>query len=133
MKDNFTYIGAREMLRKQFASSDATTPVQSEALDTLGFNAVTIVVAGKMSANEAPVMNFALKHSDDGSEYVDVPENQMMISAPLSYEAPVQKIGYFGGRRYVKLVATMSSALSTATIDAVGIAVMERPDVAPVA
>ena len=66
-------------------------------------------------------------------DYVDVPEDQMMVSAPLSYEAPVQKVGYIGGRRYVKLVATMSAALSTATIDATAVAVMLRPAIAPVA
>lgn len=133
MKDMFSYMGAREVMRKQFAASDATTPAESTGLDTLGFNSVTFVVAGKVSADEDPVMKFTLKHSDDNVDYVDVPEDQMMVSAPLSYEAPVQKVGYIGGRRYVKLVATMSSALSTATIDTTAVAVMLRPAIAPVA
>lgn len=133
MKDSFTYIGAREVMRKQFASGDSTTPNESESIDTFGFNAVTIVVAGKVSADEDPVMNFTLKHSDNDVDFENVPENQMMVSAPLSYEAPIQKIGYVGGRRYIKLVAAMSAALTSATIDVVGIAVMERPDIAPVA
>lgn len=133
MKDMFSYMGAREVLRKQFASGDSTTPEESTELDTLGFNSVTFVIAGKVSADEDPVMNFTLKHSDDNVDYVDVPEDQMMVSAPLSYEAPVQKVGYIGGRRYVKLVATMSAALSTATIDTTAVAVMLRPAIAPVA
>ena len=133
MKDMFSYIGAREALRKQFASGDSTTPEEGTAIDTIGFNSVTFIISGKVSADEDPVMNFTLKHSDDDSLYEDVPEDQMMISAPLSYEAPIQKVGYIGGRRYVKLVAAMSSALSSATIDATAIAVMQRPAVAPVA
>ena len=133
MKDMFSYMGAREVMRKKFAASDATTPAESTRLDTLGFNSVTFVVAGKVSADEDPVMNFTLKHSDDNVNYVDVPEDQMMVSAPLSYEASVQKVGYIGGRRYVKLVATMSAALSTATIDTTAVAVMLRPAIAPVA
>ena len=133
MKDMFSYMGAREVLRKQFASGDSTTPEESTELDTLGFNSVTFVIAGKVSADEDPVMNFTLKHSDDNVDYVDVPEDQMMVSAPLSYEAPVQKVGYIGGRRYVKLVAAMSAALSTATIDTTAVAVMLRPAIAPVA
>lgn len=133
MKDMFSYMGAREVLRKQFSSSDSTTPEESTELDTLGFNSVTFVIAGKVSADEDPVMNFTLKHSDDNVDYEDVPEDQMMVSAPLSYEAPVQKVGYIGGRRYVKLVATMSEALSSATIDATAVAVMLRPAIAPVA
>lgn len=133
MKDMFSYMGAREVLRKQFASGDSTTPEESTELDTLGFNSVTFVIAGKVSADEDPVMNFTLKHSDDNVDYEDVPEDQMMVSAPLSYEAPIQKVGYIGGRRYVKLVAAMSAALSTATIDTTAVAVMLRPAIAPVA
>lgn len=133
MKDMFSYMGAREVLRKQFTSSESTTPEESTELDTLGFNSVTFVIAGKVSADEDPVMNFTLKHSDDNVDYEDVPEDQMMVSAPLSYEAPVQKVGYIGGRRYVKLVAAMSEALSSATIDATAVAVMLRPTIAPVA
>lgn len=133
MKDMFSYMGAREVLRKQFASTDSTTPEASTELDTLGFNSVTFVIAGDVSADEDPVMNFTLKHSDDNVEYEDVPEDQMMVSAPLSYEAPVQKVGYIGGRRYVKLVAAMSAALNSATIDATAVAVMLRPAIAPVA
>lgn len=133
MKDMFSYMGAREALRKQFTSSDSTTSAESTGLDTLGFNSVTFVIAGKVSADEDPVMNFTLKHSDDNVEYEDVPEDQMMVSAPLSYEAPIQKVGYIGGRRYVKLVAAMSEALSSATIDATAVAVMLRPAIAPVA
>lgn len=133
MKDTFSYMGAREVLRKQFASGDSTTPEESTELDTLGFNSVTFVIAGKVSTDEDPVMNFTLKHSDDNVDYEDVPEDQMMVSAPLSYEAPVQKVGYIGGRRYVKLVAAMSDALSSATIDATAVAVMLRPAIAPVA
>lgn len=133
MKDMFSYMGAREVLRKQFASGDSTTPEESTELDTLGFNSVTFVIAGKVSADEDPVMNFTLKHSDDNVDYEDVPEDQMIVSAPLSYEAPIQKVGYIGGRRYVKLVATMSAALSSATIDTTAVAVMLRPAIAPVA
>lgn len=133
MKDMFSYMGAREVLRKQFASGDSTTPEESTELDTLGFNSVTFVIAGKVSEDEDPVMNFTLKHSDDNVDYEDVPEDQMMVSAPLSYEAPIQKVGYIGGRRYVKLVAAMSAALSAATIDTTAVAVMLRPAIAPVA
>ena len=51
MKDMFSYMGAREVMRKKFAASDATTPAESTGLDTLGFNSVTFVVAGKVSAD----------------------------------------------------------------------------------
>lgn len=132
MKDMMNYMGAREAMRKQFSSSDSTTPEEGTAIDTLGFNSVTFVVAGKVSADEDPVMNFTLKHSDTDSDYEEVPEHQMLVSAPLSYEAPIQKVLYCGGRRYVKLVATMSSALSSATIDTTAIAVMLSPTIAPV-
>ena len=131
MKDKFTYIGAREVLRKQFTSSDSTNPVEADtAVDTLGFDALTFVIAGKFAGSDSAVMNFTVKHSDDNSEFTDAQENQFMVSAPLSYEAPIQKVGYIGGRRYVKLVATMSKAL-TQNLDITGIAVMEAPAVAP--
>ena len=134
MKDTYNYTGARLAAYKAFAAADSTTAFTGSAVDTQGFNAVLFTVSASYSAADAATYTLSLTHSDDNSTYVAAGSEYVLgPSAALSGSATVQKIGYTGGRRYVKLVVTPSAAATSANvITVVGHAVLQEPALMPV-
>lgn len=132
MKDIFATTDARLAFSKAFASSDGTTATEGNVVDIAGFNAALFTVTAEYAATDTAQIVLSVKHSDDNVTFEDA-EGDYIIgpSAALSGEAPVQKVGYIGARRYVKLVATPSAAAGT-TITVVGHAILQRPAVSPV-
>lgn len=132
MKDIFPTTDARLALSKAFASSDGTTAAEGNVIDILGFNAVLFVVTGEYAATDAAEITLSVMHSDDNVDFTAAEDDYIVgPSANVSGDAPVQKIGYVGARRYVQLVATPSAAAGT-TINVVSHAILQRPAVAPV-
>ena len=133
MQDTYNYTGARLAAYKAFASADGTTAFTGPAIDTLGFNAVLITATVNYSAVDAATYTLSLTHSDDGTTYTAATGDFILgPSAALSGAATVQKIGYLGGQRYVKLVVTPSvAATSTNVMTVAAHAILQEPALMP--
>lgn len=132
MKDIFPTTDARLALSKAFASGDGTKAVEGNVIDIYGFNSVLFVVSGEYAATDTAEIVLSVMHSDDNVDFVAA-EGDYIVgpSAAISGEAPVQKVGYVGARRYVKLVATPSAAAGT-TIKVTAHAILQSPALSPV-
>ena len=96
------------------------------AFDIQGFNSVTIVVTGDGATGETTI---GISHSDDNSTFTDVGELDTTSAIPkVTNAAPVQKVGYIGAKRYVK-VTLSGDGSATATAQAI----LGRPDLMPTA
>lgn len=135
MKDTFNYTGVKLAGSKVFANADGTTAYTGAAVDLSGFNSALFSVTGVYSAVDAATYTLSLTHSDDGSTYTAATGDFIIgPSAVISGAANVQKIGYIGSKRYVKLVVTPSAAAtSTNTITVTGHAILQNPGLMPVA
>ena len=135
MQDTYNYTGPRLAAFKAFNAAAGTTAFAGSAIDTLGFNSVLFAVAANYSATDAAKYTLSLQHSDDNSTFVDA-ESEYIIgpSDQLSGAANVQKIGYIGARRYVKLVVTPSVAASSTNVVTVSaLAILQDPNLMPTA
>ena len=135
MNDTYNYTGVRLGAYKAFAAADGTTAFTGSAIDTSGFNSVMFSVSANYSAVDAATYALSITHSDDGTTYTAATGDFIIgSSAALSGSANVQKIGYIGGRKYVKLVVTPSAAAtSTNVMTIVGHAILSNPALMPVA
>lgn len=136
MKDTYNYTGVRAAFYKAFDADAGATAVKSAALDTLGFNSVLFAVTATYSATDTATYKLSLEHSDDNSTYTAVTNDDFLIgpSEDLAGAATTQKLGYIGGRRYLKLVVTPSAAAtSTNVITVVGHAILQDPAHMPTA
>lgn len=134
MKDTYNYTSPALAGSKVFANADGTTAYTGSAIDMLGFNSLVITASAVYSAADAATYTLSLTHSDDNSSYEAATGDYIIgPSAALSGSATVQKIGYVGGRRYVKLVVTPSAAAtSTTTVTVTGHAIRQNPGLMPV-
>lgn len=135
MKDTYSYTGPRLAAFKAFAAADGKTAEAGAAIDTLGFNSALFAVAANYSATDTATYTLSVQDSDDNSTFTAVDEKFIIgPSAPLSGAANVQKIGYIGARRYVKLVVTPSdAATSTNVITVSALAILQSPEIMPTA
>lgn len=136
MKDTYSYTGPRLAAFKAFNAAAGTTAFAGSAIDTLGFNSVLFAVAANYSATDTATYTLSVQDSDDNSTFTAVDDDKFIIgpSAPLSGAANVQKIGYIGARRYVKLVVTPSdAATSTNVITVSALAILQSPEIMPTA
>lgn len=134
MKDTYNCTSPALAGSKVFANADGTTAYTGSAIDMLGFNSLVITASAVYSAADAATYTLSLTHSDDNSSYEAATGDYIIgPSAALSGSATVQKIGYVGGRRYVKLVVTPSAAAtSTTTVTVTGHAIRQNPGLMPV-
>ena len=134
MKDTYNRTSPALAGSKVFANADGTTAYTGAAIDMLGFNSLVITASAVYSAADAATYTLSLTHSDDNSTYEAATGDYIIgPSAALSGSATVQKIGYVGGRRYVKLVVTPSAAAtSTTTVTVTGHAIRQNPGLMPV-
>lgn len=135
MKDTYSYTGPRLAAFKAFNAAAGTTAFAGTAIDSLGFNSVLFAVTANYSATDAATYTLSVQHSDDNSTFTAA-DGEFIIgpSAPLSGAANVQKIGYIGARRYVKLVVTPSAAASSTNVVTVSaLAILQSPELMPTA
>lgn len=110
----------------------STNPT-SVAVDCQGFESVALVLA-TATVTDAQALN--VQHSDDNSTYADVAAADVVgdlaaFEAILATEDSVTaKLGYIGGKRYVKVVSTGAGA--TGAVYGVT-AILGNPANAPVA
>lgn len=100
------------------------------AIDLQGFDAATILLAigvGGITFDATNKIEFKLTHSDDDSTYTavaqtDVTDNVTVASGGIIKSlvqahaaASVTKVGYVGGKRYLKLLADFSGTHGAGT------------------
>lgn len=103
------------------------------SVDLLGFREATILLhvgVGGITFSGTNKIEFVLTHSDDDSTYSNVTSDDLILDslAPASITggivraliaahaaATIQKIGYIGGKRYLKLLADFSGTHGTGT------------------
>lgn len=116
------------------------------AIDLAGFNAAEILInvgVGGITFSGTNKIEFKLTHSDDNSTYtavtdddvlgVDVADGGIVRSLVAAHAAAsVTKVGYIGGKRYLKLLADFDGTHGTGTPISATI-VKGHPALAPVA
>lgn len=125
------------------ALSDDNTPA---AIDRLGYEAVAILLyvgAGGITFTNSNKVEFKLTHSDDDTTYTDVTDadvqgvtgvsSGIVKSLKTAHGTPdITKIGYVGGKRYLKLLADFGGTHGSPTPMA-GLVVLGNPRFSPVA
>ena len=125
MRDLHNNIAFVEAIAPAVYAAD-TTPA---SLDLAGFNSAEIVIqagAGGISFTSTNKIEFSLTHSDDNATFTPVTAadllglNSVTGGVILAFTAAkaatsVHKVGYVGGRRYLKLLADFSGTHGTGT------------------
>lgn len=129
-----------------FGPVSTTADIVPDAIDLQGYHAAEIVLgvgAGGIVFTAANKIEFVLTHSDDGVNYSDVTDRDVLgvtgvtggiIKSLVAAHAVAAKYryGYRGGKRYLKLFPNFSGAHVTPTPLSAEVIAM-RPEVAPVA
>lgn len=107
-----------------------TTPA---SVDMLGYHAATVLLSidvGGITFTGTNKIEFVLTHSADDSTYTNVTDSDVIkdSNAPTTITngivrsliaahaaADIQKLGYIGGQRYLKLLADFSGTHATGT------------------
>lgn len=120
------------------------------AIDLQGFESALLILAvgiGGITFSGVNKIEFKLTHSDDDATYTDVAITDLLPDAlcPTTITtgivrslvaahpaATVQKLGYVGGKRYLKLLADFSGTHGVGT-PITAVVVKGAPNLAPVA
>lgn len=123
--------------------ADDTTPI---VIDTAGYGSALLGIhigVGGITFTNTNKIEFKLTHSDDGTTYIDVTDDDVQGATGVTNgivkalktahaTADMTKIGYVGDKRYLKLLADFGGTHGTGTpISAV--AILGRSRSAPVA
>jgi len=126
MRDIHNNIAIVEAIANK-THDDDNTPT---AIDLQGYESAEVVMhigVGGITFNGTNKVEFKLTHSEDDSTYTDVTigdvdglssvaEGGIIKSLTLAHDASdVTKVGYIGGKRYLKLLADFSGAHGTGT------------------
>lgn len=140
-KDISTNLGVIEAIAPEVLDAD-NTPA---AIDIRNYESAMICISvgvGGITFSDTNKVEFKLTHSDDNSTYeavaqgdvkgVTVGTGGIVYSLTAAHAAStVTKVGYHGGKRYLKLLADFAGTHGTGTpISAV--AVLGEPRIAPV-
>lgn len=111
----------------------STADITSQEVDTKGFQSLVLAFAlGSLNDLAATV---EVQHSDtSGSGFAAVPDTELHgLEADLTIAATdddkVAQIGYHGGKRYVRVVVTVSTGSGVNVLSAVGI--LGHPEKSP--
>lgn len=142
-KDLHSNFGAAALLPVAAYAADNTP----DAVDLKGFDSALIVLeigVGGITFSGTNKVELKLTHSNDDSTYDAVTVDDMLGLASVGTggiikslvaahaAATVERFGYVGGRRYLKLLADFSGTHGTAT-PLSAIVLKGHPSVAPVA
>lgn len=128
MRDMASDMAVRESVRPAVHSATAT----GETVDRADFEAATAVIATGAIAGSGDFTP-KLQHSDTttGGDFEDVPAGDLIGEFAATLEAnATYRVGYVGGRRYLRAVLTNNSGTSIA---ASAVIVLERPGKKPAA
>ena len=128
-RDNATHIAPIGAIDPAVYAAD-TTPA---AIDLLDYQSATLLLhigVGGITFTGTNKIEFVLTHSDDGTTYINVTDDDVIKDAyaPASISngivraltaahaaATVQKLGYVGGKRFVKLLPDFSGTHAAGT------------------
>lgn len=128
-RDNVSNIAPISALDPAVYSAD-NTPA---AIDLLDYGSATLLLGigvGGITFSGTNKIEFVLTHSDDNSTYTNVTDTDVIkdANAPATITngiiraltaahaaATLQKLGYVGGKRYLKLLADFSGTHGTGT------------------
>lgn len=141
-RDISTKLGAVEAIAPAVLDAD-NTPA---AIDIRNYRAAVICISvgvGGITFTDTNKVEFKLTHSDDNSTYtavtsadvkgVTVGTGGIVLSLVEEHAAAtLTKVGYHGGKRYLKLLADFGGTHSTGT-PLSAVAVLGEPLLAPVA
>lgn len=114
-----------------------TATTTSDIIDTQGFEALSVVAAmGAGTFDGSNYVTYKLQESDTTAtgDFTDVASADLVgaflvVNGVASDADSVQKVGYIGTKRYVRLVATVTATVSS-VISATAILSHARVDVA---
>ena len=135
MRDNLN----NAKVSKAFAYASRTASANGEIIDTRGFDSLTFVIqlATVTTADGSNLFTFTLQHGDDSglSDGATVTAatgllgSNLVVNDSTTQSDMIGMMGYAGGKRYVRLVATETGTASAAFS---AVAVQGFPHVAPV-
>ena len=135
MRDNLN----NAKVSKAFAYASRTASANGEIIDTRGFDSLTFVIqlATVTTADATNFFTFTLQHGDDSglSDAATVTAatgllgSNLVVNDSTTQSDMIGMMGYAGGKRYVRLVATETGTASAAFS---AVAVQGFPHVAPV-
>lgn len=125
MKDMYSNVAVVEAIAAATLAAD-NTPA---AIDLAGYNSAMIVLsvgAGGITFSDTNKIEFVLTHSDDDTTYTAVALADVqgptsvttgIVKSLVAAHAAgtVDRIGYIGGKRYLKLLADFSGTHGTGT------------------
>jgi hypothetical protein len=130
MKDSYSHLVPVQAVAP-VKVLDATVPAAAE-VDLAGFNSALIVTSwGAKVGGDTGTIDVALTHADDNGSgaagaYADVAAKDVLGVTPSSgiiknlaggaVNAGIAKVGYVGGKRFIKITVTESDANATGTI-----------------
>jgi hypothetical protein len=114
------------------------TPIVSSIIDRLGFNSLAILIAMGDLADTNATFAVTMEHGDEAnlSDTAAVPAELLSGTLALAgftytHDNKTRKVGYVGGKRYVRLTITPAGNTGNAFVSAV--AVLGHPASAPTA
>lgn len=129
MRDSISTVKVLGTINATLAADN--TPA---AIDTRGYDAVAVLIgvgAGGITFSGTNKVEFVLTHSDDDSTYTAVAAADVILGANADASvgsggivksliaahatADVAKVGYIGGKRYLKVLADFSGTHGTGT------------------
>lgn len=126
MKDLFHNLGIAEAIPPAEYDAD-NTPA---AIDLLGFESALLAIhvgVGGITFSGTNKIEFKLTHSDDDSDYAAVTADDLIGLSSVGAggivlalttahaAASITRVGYVGGKRYLKLLADFSGTHGTGT------------------
>lgn len=135
-KDLHNNIDVKRLISPVSVSDN--TPVVSQIIDTRGYESVELIIAAGSLADSDATFTVLVEDGDnsalsDNAAVADTfllgTENQ--ASFQFDDDNEVRKIGYVGGKRYVRLTLTPANNSSAALVS--GVALLGHPRTAPTA
>lgn len=128
-----------QKVSKAFAYASRTASANGEIIDTRDFGSLTFIIqlATVTTADATNFFTFTIQHGDESnlSDAATVTAatgllgTNLVVNDSTTQSDMIGMMGYAGGKRYVRLVATETLTASAAFS---AVAVQELPDVAPV-
>ncbi len=111
MRDLARNLAVRESIRPAVHSAATVT---GETVDTRGFESAMVAITVGAIASSGNVTP-KLQHSANGTDWDDVGAADLLGAFPAALVAnTTYKVGYRGGRRYVRVFGTLNSGTSVA-------------------
>jgi hypothetical protein len=126
---------------------DATTPTTLE-IDLQGYNSAVVIIShGAKVEGDTGTIDFTMTHADDdgtgvADSYASVSDDDVLGVTPTegvilnlatgAVAAAITKVGYVGGKRFIKIATTETGSNATGTICDI-IVVKGDPELAPAA